>query len=306
MRIAILCNDRLALPALDYLVSNGHCVAVGMPERPSEMQCLIRERCRKANIPVWLFNKKELAVKLQRWLYEFQPDVVLVKTFPYLVPPEALLIPPYGFINFHYAPLPAWRGTNPLFWMLRNGATIAGVTVHAMNSRYDEGPILMEQTVHIGQNINLGILHTQLAYTGLNLTMQLVSNFNNIIRNHKEQDHSKAKWYGHPTASDLFINWQTMTAAEIIALVRACNPWNKGAGTRWREWTFGITYASGANHLTMGVPAGTILSIEANTGFIIASKDSKAVVAEVVYCEEGFYPGYCLGAFGLQKNDVLS
>jgi methionyl-tRNA formyltransferase len=281
-------------------------VAVGMPARNSEMQLIVSGRCKNANIPFRLFNKKDLGLAIQAWLYEYRPEIVLVKTFPWLIPTEALIIPTHGFINFHYAPLPAWRGTNPLFWMLRNGETTAGVTVHAMNSRYDEGPILMEQSVVIGQNINLGILHTQLAYTGLNLTIQLVSDFNNIIRNHKEQDHSQAKWYGHPIAADLFINWQTMNAAEIVALVRACNPWNRGAGTHWRDWSFGITYASVTNHLTVGVQGGTILSIDANTGFIIASKDRKAVVAEVVYCEEGFYPGYCLGAFGLQKNDVLS
>lgn len=306
MRIAILCNDRAALPALDYLMQTKQVVAIGMSARVSETQAIIRNKCAKENLPFQLFSKKDFNTEILKWLQLHQPDVVLVKTFPYLVPADALAIPRNGFINFHYAPLPAWRGANPLFWMLRNGERTGAVTVHRMVNRYDEGPILLEQPLTIASNINFGILYTQLAHIGLQLTIKLVSNFEAIITHSKEQDHTKASWYDHPKAADLFINWQTMNAEEIIGLVKACNPWNKGAGTRWNGWTFGITYASLAGHFTMNAGAGTVLSLDPNAGFTISTRDNKAVVAEVVYCEEGFYPGYCLSAFGLKKNDKLT
>lgn len=306
MRIAILCSDRLALPALDYLIHTGQAIAIGMPARITETQHIIHSRCRQEKIPLRLFSKQRFTSDLIAWLNEHQPDVVFVKTFPYLIPPEALRMPAYGFINFHYAPLPAWRGANPLFWMLRNGEKTGGITVHEMDSRYDEGPILLEQQVPIGHNINFGILYTQLAHAGLHLTIQLVNNFTAAFQQRKAQDHSKAGWYDHPKDADLFISWQTMDAADILALVRACNPWNKGAATRWKDWTFGITYASMADHGPADVKPGTILSIDAGAGLTILSKDHKAVVAEVVYCEEGYYPGYCLSAFGLQKNDQFT
>jgi methionyl-tRNA formyltransferase len=305
MRVAILCNDRVALPAFDYLVGNNVVVAAGMPDRMSETQSIVSAKCKAAGISFQLFNKKKLDDDLPAWLNKYQPDVVLVKTFPFRIPAHALGIPNYGFINFHYAPLPAWRGANPLFWMLRNGEKEAGITVHLMNSNYDEGDILLEQPILIGHNINFGILYSQLALAGVGLTAQLIININKVFQQRKQQDHTKANWYGHPTLTDLFIDWQKMNAHEIVALVKACNPWNKGAGTRWKEWTFGITYASIADHLVMSQDPGTILSINANDGFTIASRDGKAVIAEVVYCEEGFYPGYCLSAFGLQKNDCL-
>jgi methionyl-tRNA formyltransferase len=305
MRIAILCNDRLALPGLEYLIHTKQAVAIGMPTRVSETQRLVHSRCKQAKIPFQLFGKKDLAPAIIAWLIEHRPDVVFVKTFPYLIPPEVLSLPVYGFINFHYAPLPEWRGPNPLFWMLRNDEKTGGVTVHEMSSGYDEGPILLEQPVPIGHNINFGILNTQLAHAGLQLTIQLVNDFATVLQHRKKQDHSKAGWYDHPKETDLFIDWQTMTAAEILALVKACNPWNKGAATRWKGWTFGITYASVGELLAGSIYPGTILSIDASTGLTIVSKDHKVVVAEVVYCEEGYYPGYCLSAFGLQKNDIL-
>jgi len=307
MRIAILCNDRIALPALDYLLTTGSVVAVGMPDRIHETQIIVKNRCLQANVPFQLFNKKNLEADILNWLQTCKPDVVLVKTFPFLIPVNALKVPAYGFINFHYAPLPAWRGSNPLFWMLRNGETTGGVTVHEMNAAYDSGDILSEQSLPIAHNINFGIFYTQLAYVGLQLTVELLNNLQKGTLKKKEQDHTKAKWYGHPAPSDLFIDWQTMTAEEITALVKACNPWNKGAGTRWKGWPFGITYASVSElHATQSRKPGTILSIDADMGFTIACKDGKAIVAEVVYCEEGFYPGYCMSAFGLQKHDQLS
>lgn len=307
MRIAVLCNDRVALPALDYLIGSGAVVAVAMPDRIHETQVLVKNKCLSANISFQLFNKRNFNTDILTWVNDHKPDVVFVKTFPFLIPAAVLTVPRHGFINFHYAPLPVWRGSNPLFWMLRNGAREGGVTVHEMNANFDEGAILCEQVLPIAHNINFGILYTQLAYVGLQLTIDLLKKLPTAALQRKEQDHSKAKWYGQPKPSDLFIDWQTMKAEEVTALVRACNPWNKGAGTKWKGWPFGITYASVTDHPDAEkVGPGTILSIDAGTGFTIASKDGKAIVAEVVYCEEGFYPGYCLSAFGLQKHDRLS
>lgn len=305
MRIAVLCNDRVAIPAINHLIHTKQVVAIGMSSRMSETQAFISNKCAGAHLPFQLFSKKNFSAELTEWLEKYKPDLVLVKTFPFLIPDSALLIPEYGFINFHYAPLPAWRGANPLFWMLRNGETAGGITVHKMTSRYDEGPVLLEQPLTIASNINFGILYTQLAHMGLQLMMLLISNIEGVLQQAKEQDHSASAWYNHPKPTDLFINWQTMNADEILALIRACNPWNKGAATKWKEWTFGITYASLATHLTLGSNAGTILSADVNAGLTIASRDNKAIIAEVVYCEEGFYPGYCLSAFGLKKNDQL-
>jgi methionyl-tRNA formyltransferase len=307
MRIAILCNDRLALPALDFILSSGMAVAVGMASRESETHSLVKTKCAHAHIPFDEFRKKNFKEELTAWLDRYAPDVVIVKTFPYLIPVEALMYPKYGFINFHYAPLPAWRGSNPLFWMIRKGATTGGVTVHQMNETYDAGPILLQQSIPISTDINFGIFYTQLAFLGLKLTMELVQQLQNGSLQKKEQDHSKAEWYTHPSPSDLFINWNTMTATEISALVKACNPWNKGAATRWKGWTFGITYASVTEEaVANGEAPGSILSIDTQHGFTIACSDGRALLAEVVYCEEGFYPGYCLSAFGLQAHDRLS
>ena len=45
-------------------------------------------------------------------------------------------------LNLHNAPLPRYRGCNPINWALKNGETTHGVTIHELTSCIDAGPIV--------------------------------------------------------------------------------------------------------------------------------------------------------------------
>lgn len=47
-------------------------------------------------------------------------------------------------VNFHNAPLPRYRGVNPVNWALKNGETTHGVTLHEMLPGIDDGPIISQ------------------------------------------------------------------------------------------------------------------------------------------------------------------
>jgi methionyl-tRNA formyltransferase len=306
MRIAILCNDRIALPATAALVASGMVVAVGMTAGTSETKLLVQRLCTSKNIPFKAFRKNEFGLELVNWLHSHQPDVVLVKTFPWKIPAAALSLPQHGFINFHYAPLPAWRGPNPLFWMVLNRESMAGVTVHRMDASYDTGPVLLQLPVPMA-DMTMGMLCTQLAYAGADATSFLLQGLAKGVLSDIPQDHTQAQWHRRPAAADLIIDWAQMPAATIQALVRACNPWNKGAGTSWKGWSFGITDAmvlppsgNAINHAP-----GTIVVLDAVNGLQIACCDKQLLRVDVAYCEEGFFAGYRLGMFGLKQNDQL-
>ncbi|MFT3827591.1 MAG: formyltransferase family protein [Chitinophagaceae bacterium] len=305
MRIAILCNSRIALPALSQLLQTGMVAAVGIAVSMQEIKPLVQQRCMMAGVPLQVFTKRTFHNDIVQWVQQYQPDVVLVKTFPYLVPAQALSIPKYGFLNFHYAPLPEWRGANPLFWMIRNKTSMGAVTVHEMTETFDTGPILLQYAVPLSPDASFGLFCTQLAYAGLQVSGALLNGLLQGNLQKKEQDHTKAQWYGRPVATDLIINWQTMDAGDIKALVNACNPWNKGAATCWNGWMFGISNASVCDKQQEIAEPGTILSVDEKNGLTIACRDGKAISADVVYCEEGFYPGHHLAGFGLQKGNRL-
>ena len=151
LRIAILCNDRLGIPALQQLTQNRLVQAVATSDRSPEMMAVMQQVSAQAGIPSQIFTRKNFAVQLTEWLNQHKPDVVLVKTFPFRIPASALSIPKYGFINFHYAPLPAFRGSNPLFWMIKEGMTTGGIAVHQMDEGFDTGPVFLQQAVPFAQ-----------------------------------------------------------------------------------------------------------------------------------------------------------
>lgn len=311
IRIAILCNDRLCLPAVQWLLGSGLVVAVGMPDSTHETRTLVQQLCTTSKVPFTLFQKKELPGKLAAWLQQYAPELVLVKTFPWLIPEDLLFKPPHGFINFHYAPLPHWRGANPLFWMIRQQASVGGVTVHIMDAQFDTGPVLLQETIPITPETTYGLLCTQLAYLGLQLTVMVLEGLLTGKLQATPQSGEKPGWYARPGAGDLIINWTTMPADSVLALIRACNPWNKGAATSYAGWMFGITEATImeqqniANANGYSYEPGTIVEINEQSGLLIACMDGRFIRADVVYCEEGFYTGSRLSAFGLKKNEQL-
>lgn len=305
-RIAILCNDRVALPALGALLETGRVVAVAMPDHFQEARPVVQQLCAQAGISCCFLTKKYLEQQLTNWLHDHQPGVVLVKTFPWKIPASVLTIPLHGFINFHYAPLPAWRGPAPLFWMIRDRVPMAGITVHKMEVEFDTGPVILQCPLPLLPEFTHGILYTQLAYAGVQVTGQLLQQLEAGTVQAIPQQHSQARWHCRPVAADLVVHWDRQTAPEVHALVKACNPWNKGAATSWNGWTFGITDTSLLPAaITATVPPGTIVELDPVKGCLVACKQGQLIKVEVMYSEEGFFPGHQLAVFGIKKNDRL-
>src|SRR5262249_38916908 len=157
------------LPALAQLLPTGVVASVGMTERENEFQSIVKGLCAQHQIPLTLFKKKTFSTDILEWLVQYEPQTVLVKTFPWMIPAAALTKPVHGFINFHYAPLPEFRGANPIFWMIRNQVPAAGVTVHQMDEGMDTGPVILQKNFPLPAGTTFGMACTQLAYAGVEL-----------------------------------------------------------------------------------------------------------------------------------------
>ncbi|RYZ31188.1 MAG: hypothetical protein EOP49_39425 [Sphingobacteriales bacterium] len=306
MKIAILCNDKLAIPAVSQLAAARIVSAVAMPVMSLEARQVLQQVCAQHGVPFYDLTKESLEANLSEMLLQHRPDLVLVKTFPWKIPHSLLSIPRYGFVNFHYAPLPQWAGANPLFWMIRNGATEAGLSVHQMTEAIDCGPLLMQHRFPMEGSITYGMLATRLAMLGAQLTpvflQQLLSGQCRPVQMEKAQ----MQWYPRPSASDVVIDWQLMEAIVVERLVRACNPWNRGAAASFKGWSFGITdgFASVSQPVSGTSVPGTITGIS-DKALHIACKGGTVFHCNIIYTEEGFYTGDKLTLFGIKAGDVL-
>src|SRR5262249_24471524 len=68
-------------------------------------------------------------------------DLVVAIACPQILGREILAVPAKGAINLHGALLPDYRGLLPGFWVLANGESHTGVTVHYMSEAVDQGPV---------------------------------------------------------------------------------------------------------------------------------------------------------------------
>lgn len=78
------------------------------------------------------------------WLKRERPDLLLVLSWPVLIPAEILNQFTYGGLNIHPSLLPLLRGADPIFSLLAQGGDTLGLTFHKMTEHLDEGPIVYQ------------------------------------------------------------------------------------------------------------------------------------------------------------------
>jgi methionyl-tRNA formyltransferase len=81
------------------------------------------------------------------FLEALSPDLLLAVGYGQILGDETLAIPRVGALNVHPSLLPKYRGLDPIWWVVYEGETETGVTVHEMTRKVDEGPILAQESM---------------------------------------------------------------------------------------------------------------------------------------------------------------
>lgn len=76
-------------------------------------------------------------------------DLLVSIACPQILHRDVLAVPEHGAINLHGSLLPEYRGLLPAFWVLANGETHTGVTVHYMSEGLDQGATILQEQVPI-------------------------------------------------------------------------------------------------------------------------------------------------------------
>ncbi len=245
----------------------------------------------EAGIPFARISKTQLAEDLDAWVDASHPDVVLVQTFPHLIPESSLSRPTHGYYNLHPSPLPAYRGPDPIFWQVAGNEANAGVTLHQMSSTFDTGPVLHVEPVPIASTDTYGIVQTNLSYAAINALKQFITTTLPPVDAH-EQNEAISSSQGKPQPQDLIVDWDNVAAADIAALVRACNPHQNGAITFFRDVMTRILEVS-IHDLDRipKLPSGSVIAADAERGLRILCADQRALSLDILHVEEGYYSG---------------
>ena len=151
-------------------------------------------------------------------------DLIVVCIFPQILKAAILQTPRLGVINCHPSLLPRYAGPQPEFWMLKNGESVAGITVHVMTEKIDAGDIVAQQELIIGENENTGQLLQRQYHAAATLLTEAVNAMAQGTIDLKPQDIADRSYFGKRKAADTILDWSG-SARQIANLLRALQPY---------------------------------------------------------------------------------
>ncbi|HZB97305.1 MAG TPA: formyltransferase family protein [Candidatus Sulfotelmatobacter sp.] len=104
-----------------------------------------------------------------------EPEAVVMASFNQIVRSRVLSTAPQGWLNVHPSMLPAYRGPEPIYWAISEGATTTGITLHRAVPKFDAGPILAQEAVPIEADDTAGTLTRRLAAAGTAILPEAVA-----------------------------------------------------------------------------------------------------------------------------------
>ena len=177
IRILFLGTPEFAATALKKLIEQkANVVAVvTAPDKPAGRGLQIQKSAVKlvaeeAGIPI-LQPERLKNPEFLKELESYKPDLGIVVAFR-MLPELVWRLPRLGTFNLHASLLPSYRGAAPINWAIMNGETKTGITTFFLQHEIDTGDLLLQETVEIGENENVGSLYSRLMHQGSELIIK--------------------------------------------------------------------------------------------------------------------------------------
>ncbi len=204
---------KTALPYLVYKVSQHvlfRIAQVASPRSWIELEAVTKE----LGLPR-LHTPRVNAPEVYSWLQALNPDLLISVSCPQRIRAKLLRLPRVAALNVHSSLLPRYAGLAPYYWVLAEGETTTGVTVHYMSEGFDEGNILVQKTLHIPSRISAFSLFEKLAALGSEALLEAIDLALEGIPG-KPQDLGQRTYFSHPTWSSY---WKLKQNGHAIARI---------------------------------------------------------------------------------------
>jgi methionyl-tRNA formyltransferase len=239
MRLVFAGTPEVALPSLDALAASAHEIVavVTRPDAPAGRgRRLVRSPAGawadERGIEV-LTPQRPREPEFQERLRAIAPDCVPVVAYGALVPPAALEIPKYGWINLHFSLLPAWRGAAPVQHAVLHGDEMTGASVFSLEAGLDTGPVFGTLTERVRPTDTAGDLLGRLAVEGAGLLVAVLDAIEAGTARADVQPADGVSLAPKITVDEARVRWSDPAFA-VDRRIRACTP-APGAWTTLRD-----------------------------------------------------------------------
>ncbi len=223
MRTVVLAYHNMGCVGIDALLRNGFEVVAVFTHKDDPHENIwfdsVAEFAASHDIPVFAPDNINHPLWVQR-IRDLKPDILFSFYYRDMVGKDILNIPSEGCLNLHGSLLPLYRGRCPVNWVLVNGETQTGVTLHHMTPRPDDGDIVCQEKIQITADDTAKTLFEKTTSVSAAMLDRILPRIRQGAAPRVSQDHSKATYFGGRTPKDGEINWNR-TSTEIRNLVRA-------------------------------------------------------------------------------------
>ena len=140
-------------------------------------------------------------------LTTFSPDLFLAAGYMFLLKLPLLSIPRIVAVNFHASLLPSYRGKHPVFWALRNGERLAGLTAHVMDPHFDTGDILYQVRVRTRKSDSVSSFYDRIIEKGVPLVPRLIADIVHGSLHRIPQPETGASYFSSFSDEDFHLDW---------------------------------------------------------------------------------------------------
>ena len=215
-----------------------------------------------------------------------RPDFLFSFYYRLMMKPRVLALPSRGALNLHGSYLPHYRGRAPVNWVLVNGESETGVTLHEMDEKPDHGAIVAQRRIAIARDDTALTLTRKLAAESRLLLREVYPKLIDGSAPRIPQDHRQSSYFGGRKPADGEIDW-SRSAESIRNLVRAVtDPW-PGAfttleGRRVLVWWAETRPAGSAP--SRGFAPGTVVADDRGDGaLLVATGDGLLEIRDVAW-----------------------
>lgn len=179
LRIIYMGTPDFAVESLRALVEGGYNVVavVTMPDKPAgrghQLQySAVKQYALSVGLPL-LQPERLRDEDFLTELRSYNADLQIVVAFR-MLPEVVWNMPRLGTFNLHASLLPQYRGAAPINWAVMNGDTQTGATTFMLQHEIDTGNIILQESIDITTDENVGSVHDRLMTMGATLVTRTV------------------------------------------------------------------------------------------------------------------------------------
>lgn len=273
MKAVVLGYHTMGCLGFDALIRHGYDVRLVVSHRDDPREEIwwesLAERAAARRIPVVLRDRAD-EPGLAEVVAAAEPDFLFSFYFRHMLPAGVLAVPRRGALNLHGSLLPRYRGRAPVNWVLVNGETETGVSLHYMTVKPDAGDLVDQEKVAISPVDTAYTLFRKLEPAAVRLLDRALPALAAGTAAAARQDASLRSYFGGRKPDDGRIDW-SWPASRIYDLVRAVTHPYPGAfttrgGKKLLVW-WAVPIASPAP-----APAGCVVAVDRD-GVVVATGD---------------------------------